>query len=68
MAKTRLKKMLDRKGMKQKDLADEADIGEYRISLLCSGKSQNVHLTTAKRICEVLDCTLDEAFGDIIAQ
>ena len=54
--------------MTQKDLSVKADIGEYRISLLCSGKETNIQLITAKKICDVLDCTLDEAFGDVIAR
>jgi len=64
---TRLKQMLKVKNLTQKQLSQKADIGEYKISLLCSGKSRNIHLTTAKKICDVLNCTLDEAFGDIIA-
>lgn len=65
---TRLKKMLNDKNMTQKQLAEKSDIGEYKISLLCSGKVNNLHLSTAKKICDVLDCTLDDAFGDIIAK
>lgn len=67
MIVTRLKKVLKNKDLTQKQLAEKSDIGEYKISLLCSGKSRNIHLTTAKKICDVLDCTLDEAFGDIMA-
>lgn len=65
--KTRLKKILNERGMTQKKLASLSDIGEYKISLLCSGKADNIQISTAKRICEVLRCTLDEAFGDLIA-
>jgi DNA-binding Xre family transcriptional regulator len=54
--------------MTQKELSTKADIGEYKISLLCSGKATNIHLVTAKKICDVLNCTLDEAFGDVIAR
>jgi DNA-binding Xre family transcriptional regulator len=54
--------------MTQKDLAIKSDIGEYKISLLCSGKATNIHLATAKKICDVLNCTLDQAFGDVIAR
>jgi len=67
MIVTRLKKVLKNKDLTQKQLAEKSDIGEYKISLLCSGKARNIHLTTAKKICDVLDCTLDEAFGDIMA-
>jgi len=65
---TRLKKVLKDKNFTQKELAEKADIGEYKISLLCSGKATNIHMTTAKRICDVLGCSLDEAFGDIVAE
>lgn len=65
---TRLKKVLIKKKMTQKQLADLSEIGEYKISQLCTGRTKNIHLSTAKRICDVLDCTLDEAFGDIVAQ
>jgi DNA-binding Xre family transcriptional regulator len=65
---TRLKKVLNDVKMTQKDLAIKSDIGEYKISLLCSGKATNIHLATAKKICDVLNCTLDQAFGDVIAR
>jgi DNA-binding Xre family transcriptional regulator len=65
---TRLKKVLNDDKMTQKDLAIKSDIGEYKISLLCSGKATNIHLATAKKICDVLNCTLDQAFGDVIAR
>jgi DNA-binding Xre family transcriptional regulator len=65
---TRLKKVLNDIKMTQKDLAIKSDIGEYKISLLCSGKATNIHLATAKKICDVLNCTLDQAFGDVIAR
>lgn len=65
---TRLKKVLNDIKMSQKDLAIKSDIGEYKISLLCSGKATNIHLATAKKICDVLNCTLDQAFGDVIAR
>tara|TARA_B110000285_G_C14770839_1_gene443919 strand:+ start:143 stop:343 length:201 start_codon:yes stop_codon:yes gene_type:complete len=63
---TRLKLVLSKKKMTQKELADLSDIGEYKISLLCSGKADNVQLITCKRICVALNCSLDEVFGDIL--
>ena len=57
---TRLKLTLSKRKMTQKD------VGEYKISLLCSGKADNVQLETCKRICVALNCSLDEAFGDIL--
>jgi DNA-binding Xre family transcriptional regulator len=52
--------------MTQKELSKLSDVAEYKISQLCAGKSKDLFLSTAKRICEVLNCTLDDAFGDIM--
>jgi DNA-binding Xre family transcriptional regulator len=54
------------KGISQKDLSKMSDVPEYKISQLCSGKVNNIYLNTAKKICEVLECSLDDAFGDLI--
>jgi hypothetical protein len=66
MSKTRLKQLLDDKEISQKELAKASDVQEYRISLLCRGKSNNIHLLTAKKICDFLNCSLDDAFGDVL--
>jgi len=63
---TRLKKMLLDRKITQKELARLSEVAEYKISQLCAGKSKNLYITTAKKICEVLNCTLDDAFGDVI--
>jgi DNA-binding Xre family transcriptional regulator len=63
---SRLKKILQTKGMTQKELSKLSLIPEYKISLLCQGKSKNLQLSTAKKICDAIDCSLDEAFGDIL--
>lgn len=65
---TRLKKVLTDKKMSQKELAKLSDVAEYKISQLCMGKSKDLFMSTAKRICEVLNCSLDDAFGDIMKQ
>jgi DNA-binding Xre family transcriptional regulator len=62
---TRLKKILIEKKMTQKELSKISDVAEYKISQLASGTISNIYLTTAKRICEVLQVTLDDAFGDV---
>jgi DNA-binding Xre family transcriptional regulator len=62
---TRLKQILVRRKISQKQLSDMTDIGEYKISQLCTGRTKNINLTTAHRICDALKCTLDEAFGDV---
>jgi DNA-binding Xre family transcriptional regulator len=63
---TRLKKVLIDKKMSQKELSKLSDVAEYKISQLCMGKSKDLFMSTAKRICEVLNCSLDDAFGDIM--
>jgi DNA-binding Xre family transcriptional regulator len=63
---TRLKRILFDKEMTQKELAKLSDVEEYKISLLCSGKAKDVSISTARRICDVLQVSLDEAFGDVI--
>jgi DNA-binding Xre family transcriptional regulator len=62
---TRLKKVLNDKKLSQKELAKLSDVAEYKISQLCAGKSKDLFLSTAKKICDVLNCTLDDAFGDV---
>ena len=63
---TRLKKILIERKMTQKELSKITDVAEYKISQLASGTISNIYLTTAKKICEVLGVTLDDAFGDVI--
>lgn len=63
---TRLKKILIEKKMTQKELSRISEVAEYKISQLASGTISNIYLTTAKKICEVLGVTLDDAFGDVI--
>jgi DNA-binding Xre family transcriptional regulator len=63
---TRLKRILFDKEMTQKKLAKLSDVEEYKISLLCRGKAKDVRISTARRICDVLQVSLDEAFGDVI--
>jgi len=41
-------------------------IPAYKISLITSGRTNNLYMTTAKKICEVLQVNLDDAFGDIV--
>ena len=60
---SKLKELLQLNGITQKQLSIEADVAEYRISNVCNGKLTNVNLNTAKKICKVLNCTLDEIFG-----
>jgi DNA-binding Xre family transcriptional regulator len=61
-----LKKVLNDKRMTQKELSKLSDVAEYKISQLCMGKSKDLFMSTARKICTVLNCSLDDAFGDII--
>jgi len=63
---TLLKMILLDKGMTQKELAKLSDIEEYKISLLCTGKAKDVLISSANRICKILNVSLDDAFGDVI--
>ncbi len=48
----------------QRQLARATDKEYYQISEWVSGKRPDMLLSTAKKICKVMDCTLDELFGD----
>lgn len=61
---TRLRVLLAKKGISQKELAEMSGLETYQVSQICSGKKTNITLTTAKRIAYSLDVSLDEAFGD----
>ena len=56
---TRLKKVLNDKRITQKELAKLSEVAEYKISQLCMGKSKDLFLSTAHRICEVLNLIQD---------
>jgi len=64
--RTKLKQMIQKRGMKQYQLAKLADMQIYQVSQLASGKQTDLMLSTAGRICNALNCTLDEAFSDLI--
>lgn len=60
---TRLRMMIRKRGVTQKKLADMANLEVYQISQLASGIRKDCLLSTAKKICAVLKCTIDQAFG-----
>lgn len=62
---TRLKKIIKDRKITQKEVSKKSDVAEYIISNLANGKSVNIQIQTALKITKALDCTLDEAFGDI---
>ena len=49
--------LLDR-NMKKKELAELADVSTYTINKL--NKNENVTVEVLEKICEVLDCSLDD--------
>jgi len=49
--------LLDR-DMKKKELAELADVSTYTINKL--NKNENVTVEVLEKICEVLDCSLDD--------
>jgi len=61
---TKLSEVLPKKGIRPMQLAASSGVPNNIISNLISGIQTNLHLDNAKKICNVLDCTLDEAFGD----
>jgi DNA-binding Xre family transcriptional regulator len=61
---TRLKAMIENRGLTQQQLATASGLETYQISLLASGSKPNCMRDTMIKICKALRCTLDEAFGD----
>ena len=61
---TKLKQILTDRSMTQTELCNKTGIEHYSISLICSNKKKDMLLSTAKKICNALNCTLDEVFGD----
>lgn len=62
--RTRLKKILDYKGLTQRELSEMTGIQMYKISQLCTGKKIDIYLSNAKKIAYSLGLTLDDVFGD----
>ncbi len=61
---TKLKLMLVKMDITQRQLARATDKEYYQISEWVSGKKKDMLLSTAKTICRVMECSLDELFGD----
>lgn len=56
MIKSRLKVMLAKREMTQKELAERARVRPPTVSALCVGTAKHIPLDVLDRICEVLDC------------
>ena len=63
--KTRLKQLILESGMTQKEICDKAGIRQWQLSNLSTGKNNDCMLNTAKKICNILDINLHQAFGDL---
>lgn len=48
--------VLERKGMRGKELAARIGVSETHLSLFRSGKVKGVRFSTLARLCEVLEC------------
>ena len=70
--RSNLKKILQDRKMQQKHLAQLADLETAQISLFVKGNKDgertDLLMSTAVKICKVLECTLDEAFGDLVRE
>lgn len=59
----KLWKLLIDKNMKKKDLQEKAEISSASIAKL--GKGENITTDVLLKICETLDCTLDDIMETI---
>lgn len=61
---SKLRIILVKRGISQKELSELTGIAYYTISNLCSGKKTNIHLDNARKIASALGLTLNDVFGD----
>lgn len=61
---SKLRLMLVKRGITQKELSELSGVAYYTISNLCTGKKTNIHLDNAKKIANCLGVTLNDLFGD----
>lgn len=61
---TKLQKVLAEKGISNKKLVEMTGLANSSVSEIKSGMQPTLHLSTAKKICNAIGCTLDEGFGD----
>jgi transcriptional regulator with XRE-family HTH domain len=62
--RTNLRIILREKGITISELAKITDLEISQVSNICSGKQKDMKLSTAKKICNALNISLEEAFGD----
>lgn len=58
--RTNLQVILRKEGIKQNQLAQEADMEVYMISQICTGRKNDMLLSSAMRICNALNDILGE--------
>ena len=64
---TKLKKILDERGLKQGFIAEKAGLSRGAFSLIVRGKSIPT-LPAALRIARVLDISVEELWGDLVEE
>ena len=57
---TNLLAILKRHNIKQYELAQEADMERWQISKLCTGRHNDMLISTSKRICNALNDIIDD--------
>lgn len=62
--KLMLKEQRKKKGLTQTELAEAADILQYRVSEYERGKHNDMMLSTAVKIAKALDCKLEDLFKE----
>jgi DNA-binding Xre family transcriptional regulator len=70
---TNLQAILKNHAIKQRKLAEAADMENWQISEMCTGRCNDMYMSTAKRLCNALNelvkgsgtqYTLHDVFGD----
>lgn len=62
--RTRLHDILTDKGVNQTKLVEETKLMHGQVSLMVQGLQTDMLLSTAKRICNYLEVSLDEVWGE----
>jgi putative transcriptional regulator len=62
--RVKLKTILKQRNITQTELAKMTDLEIYQVSKICSGKLNDMLLSTALKICNALDVSFERIFGD----
>lgn len=63
-SRTKLYFVLKELDLSQMDLAEMADLELAQVSLMVTGRGGDIMLNTAKKVCNALQKSLDEVFGE----